>query len=493
MSDGASEETMRRRRRRTSKKTTKPDTAVKENPVSPPPAKKKREEVDDFDVDAFSDGLFPSREDKKDQKEEDEAAPLLQNPDTRECPRCHFPLEYHESPRSDGTVWRYVRCPESKFFTRYFVTCGVENQLGTYSWPKSNSSCTRCIVTPPDPWTWPNCAAFAANRWCCAYPARKRTRIASTSNALKGPAASFSGETNHPAVKSNAGSSKASTPNGAPSDVVLPLPCTPSVPGTKLPSRANGNPKAPRKSTSDGPWLANVDCTESTNRERAVRARTRRSKTWTPLRLVHCRPHHARQRVSRHRLGRVLRARRVSTPRTRVSQLARGCGTPGFLSTRQVPGFVRQGLKDRGGRPPQDSRTELPTLRVRRPDPPSQPPQPLAPTLPRIRQRASHRGGLQRGYRRKDTLVELGVTQFEFGIVGVPQVRRVPRTRPTPRPARGFVTQFRVSRRSHPPSLPRDRMSRLLVVVPTRQESRLNARELIFFYCTKGMYILRCH
>ena len=360
MSDGASEETMRRRRRRTSKKTTKPDTAVKENPVSPPPAKKKREEVDDFDVDAFPDGLFPSREDKKDQKEEDEAAPLLQNPDTRECPRCHFPLEYHESPRSDGTVWRYVRCPESKFFTRYFVTCGVENQLGTYSWPKSNSSCTRCIVTPPDPWTWPNCAAFAANRWCCAYPARKRTRIASTSNALKGPAASFSGETNHPAVKSNAGSSKASTPNGAPSDVVLPLPCTLSVPGTKLPSRANGNPKAPRKSTSDGPWLANVDCTESTNRERAVRARTRRSKTWTPLRLVHCRPHHARQRVSRHRLGRVLRARRVSTPRTRVSQLARGCGTPGFLSTRQVPGFVRQGLKDRGGRPPQDSRTELP-------------------------------------------------------------------------------------------------------------------------------------
>ena len=168
----------------------------------------------------------------------------------------------------------------------------------------------------------------------------------------------------------------------------------------------------------------------------------------------------------------------VSTPRTRVSQLARGYGTPGFLSTRGVPGFVRQGSTDRGGPPPQDSRTELPTLRGRRPDTPSQPPQPLAPTLPGIRHRASHRGGLQRGYRRKDTLVGLGVTRFEFGIVGVPQVRCAPRTRPTPRPGRGFVTQLRVSRRSHPPSLPRDRMARLLVVVPTRHESRLKAREL---------------
>ena len=128
MSDGGSQETMRRRRRRTSKKTTEPDTAVKENPASPPPAKQKREEVDDF-----LDGLFPPREDKKDQEEEeDEAAPLLQNPDTPECPRCHVLLEYHESPRSDGTVWRYVRCPESKFFTKCFVTCEVENQLGTY-------------------------------------------------------------------------------------------------------------------------------------------------------------------------------------------------------------------------------------------------------------------------------------------------------------------------------------------------------------------------
>ena len=111
MSDGASQETMRRRRRRTGKKTTKPDTAVKENPASPPPAKQKREEVADFDVDDFLDGLFPPREDKKDKKQEEEyeAAPLLRNSDTPECPRCHVLLEYHESPRSDGTVWRYVR------------------------------------------------------------------------------------------------------------------------------------------------------------------------------------------------------------------------------------------------------------------------------------------------------------------------------------------------------------------------------------------------
>ena len=77
------------------------DTVVKENPVSPPPAKKKREEVDDFDVDEFLDGLFPPREDEKDQKEKDEAAPLLQNPDTPECPRYHIPLKYHESPQTE--------------------------------------------------------------------------------------------------------------------------------------------------------------------------------------------------------------------------------------------------------------------------------------------------------------------------------------------------------------------------------------------------------
>ena len=260
---------------------------------------------------------------------------------------------------------------------------------------QSPTPVARGVSSPPDPWTWPSCAAFAANRWYCAYPARKRTRIASTSNSLKGPAASFSGETNHPAVKSNAGSSKASTPIGAPSDAVLPLPCTLSVPGARLPTRAIGNPRAPPKSTSDGPWLAKVDCTKSTNRERAVGARTRRSKTWTPLRFSHFCPRHARQRVSRHRLGRLIRARRVSTPRTRVSQLARGCGTPDFFSTRGVPGFVRQGSTDRGGRPSQDSRTELPTLRGRTPDLPSQPPRPLAPTLPGICHRASHRGGLQ--------------------------------------------------------------------------------------------------
>ena len=101
------------------------------------------------------------------------------------------------------------------------------------------------------------------------------------------------GETSHPAEKPNAGSRKASTPIGAMSDPVLPLPCTLSVPGARLPTRAIGNPRVPPKSTSDGPWLANVDCTESTNRDRAVGARTRRSKTWTHLRFSHFCPHHA--------------------------------------------------------------------------------------------------------------------------------------------------------------------------------------------------------
>ena len=148
---------------------------------------------------------------------------------------------------------------------------------------------------------------------------------------------------------------------------------------------------------------------------------------------------------------------------------------------------MRQGPNDRGDRSSQDSRPELPTLRGGRPDPPSQPPRPPETTLPGIRHRASHRGGLQRGYRGKTTLVGLGVTRFEFGIVGVSQVRRAPRTRPTLRPPRGLVTQLRVSRRSHPPPLPRDRMSRLLVVVPTRHESRLKAKNI--FYCNKGVVI----
>ena len=146
---------------------------------------------------------------------------------------------------------------------------------------------------------------------------------------------------------------------------------------------------------------------------------------------------------------------------------------------------IPQGPKDRGDRPSQDSRTELPTLRGGRPDPPSQPPRPPETTLPGIRHRASHRGGLQRGYRRTGTLVGLGITRFEFGIVGVPKVRRATRTRPTPRQTRGLVTQLRVSRRSHPPSLSRDRMSRLLVVVPTRHESRLKAKN--FFIVTREL------
>ena len=68
----------------------------------------------------------------------------------------------------------------------------------------------------------------------------------------------------------------------------------------------------------------------------------------------------------------------------------------------------------------------------------------------------------------------------------MPQVRRATRTRPTPRPPRGLVTQLRVSRRSHPPSLSRDRMSRLLVVVPTRHESRLKGKENFFVIVTRA-------
>ena len=79
----------------------------------------------------------------------------------------------------------------------------------------------------------------------------------------------------------------------------------------------------------------------------------------------------------------------------------------------------------------------------------------------------------------KQLLSDSGLTGLNLESLGCPKKRRATRTRPTPRQTRGLVTQLRVSRRSHPPSLSRDRMSRLLVVVPTRHESRLKQKTFL--------------
>ena len=222
-------------------------------------------------MDDFLDGFFPPREGKKDQKEEeDEAAPLLQNPDTPGCPRCHVLLEYHESPRSDGTVWRYVRCPESKFFTKCFMTSGVENQLGTYLAKVQHQLHEAYRHTPrsldmAQLRIDPHRLYFKCPQGTCSF---------------------FQWGDQPPSGKVERWLEHGIHPDRCPERRRPPSPLY-----------ALGTRREAPLSTSDGPWLANVDCTESTNRERAVGARTRRSKTWTPLRLVHCRPHHARQRV----------------------------------------------------------------------------------------------------------------------------------------------------------------------------------------------------
>jgi len=48
------------------------------------------------------------------------------------CPRCNVPMTYGCVKAADGSDWfKYYRCPETRFFTKCYVTCGVD-ELSDY-------------------------------------------------------------------------------------------------------------------------------------------------------------------------------------------------------------------------------------------------------------------------------------------------------------------------------------------------------------------------
>ena len=48
------------------------------------------------------------------------------------CPRCNVPMTYGCVKAADGSDWyKYYRCPEARFFTKCYVTCGVD-ELSDY-------------------------------------------------------------------------------------------------------------------------------------------------------------------------------------------------------------------------------------------------------------------------------------------------------------------------------------------------------------------------
>ena len=66
-----------------------------------------------FDMDKLLDDLFP---------------PKTAVPDAQErCPVCEEALQYDEIDKSDGSLWRYVRCPRVNNFTKCFVACGLQD------------------------------------------------------------------------------------------------------------------------------------------------------------------------------------------------------------------------------------------------------------------------------------------------------------------------------------------------------------------------------
>ena len=62
----------------------------------------------------------------------DEILASLYNPSPPWCPRCNVPMSYGCIKAADGSDWfKYYRCPETRFFTKCYVTCGV-NELSDY-------------------------------------------------------------------------------------------------------------------------------------------------------------------------------------------------------------------------------------------------------------------------------------------------------------------------------------------------------------------------
>jgi len=47
------------------------------------------------------------------------------------CPRCNVPMSYGCIKAADGSDYKYYRCPEVRFFTKCYVTCGAD-ELSDY-------------------------------------------------------------------------------------------------------------------------------------------------------------------------------------------------------------------------------------------------------------------------------------------------------------------------------------------------------------------------
>jgi hypothetical protein len=42
------------------------------------------------------------------------------------CPRCRVVLKWDVVKKQDGTDWEYYRCPNHRWFTKCYVTCGAD-------------------------------------------------------------------------------------------------------------------------------------------------------------------------------------------------------------------------------------------------------------------------------------------------------------------------------------------------------------------------------
>ena len=58
-------------------------------------------------------------------------ANLYNPPPPPHCPRCVVPMSYGNVKTSDGSDWKYYRCPATWWTTKCYVTCGV-NELPEY-------------------------------------------------------------------------------------------------------------------------------------------------------------------------------------------------------------------------------------------------------------------------------------------------------------------------------------------------------------------------
>ena len=55
------------------------------------------------------------------------------NPQVPICPRCMVPMKYGSVKTKEGGTWfEYYRCPSERFYTKCYVTCGVNEGVSAY-------------------------------------------------------------------------------------------------------------------------------------------------------------------------------------------------------------------------------------------------------------------------------------------------------------------------------------------------------------------------